>query len=178
MAVRDILLLGDERLYRVSEEVRRGEVDAIREVVQDLHDTMVAFQKRHGWGRAIAAPQIGVTKRVVCMNVDGPRSFLNPVLHDHSADKLTFWEDCMSFPELLVKLENPRSCRLTYRDLDWREHHVYLEGDMAELLQHEADHLDGILAVQRALDDRSIALRRARPAKDTRLTGIFRPLDP
>jgi peptide deformylase len=178
MAERDILLLGDERLCRVSEGVREGEVDAIREVVQDLHDTMLAFQKRHGWGRAIAAPQIGVEKRVVCMNVDRPLSLINPVLHGHSAEKMTFWEDCMSFPELLVQLENPRSCRLTYRDLEWREHHVYLEGDMAELLQHEVDHLDGILAVQRALDDRSIALRRARPPKDTRLTGVFRPLDP
>jgi peptide deformylase len=178
MAVREILVLGDERLYRVSEEVQEGEVDAIREVVQDLHDTMLAFQQRHGWGRGIAAPQIGVGKRIVCMNVDRPLSFLNPVLHDHSADKMTFWEDCMSFPELLVQLENPRSCRLTYRDLDWREHHVHLEGDMAELLQHEVDHLDGILAVQRALDGRSIALRRARPAKDKLLTGVFTPLDP
>lgn len=177
MAERDILLLGDERLYRPSSQVEEGEIDAIREVVQDLHDTMLAFQKRHGWGRAIAAPQIGVRKRIVCMNVDRPLSLVNPVLRDHSEEKAMFWEDCMSFPELLVQLENPYSCTLTYRDLEWREHHVYLEGDMAELLQHEVDHLDGILAVQRALDNRSIALRRARPAKKTRLTGVFRPLD-
>lgn len=177
MSAREILLLGDERLYRVSEEVREGEVHAIRDVVEDLHDTMAAFRRSHGWGRAIAAPQIGVSKRIVCMNVDTPLSLVNPVLYDHSAEKLTFWEDCMSFPELLVRLENPRSCRLIYRDLDWREHRVYLEGEMAELLQHEVDHLDGILAVQRVLDGRSIALRRARPAKSTRLSGIFRPLD-
>ena len=138
---------------------------------------MLAFQKRHGWGRAIAAPQIGVRKRIVCMHVDRPLSFINPVLSDHSEEKMRFWEDCMSFPELLVQLENPRSCTLTYRDLGWSEHRVYLEGDMAELLQHEVDHLDGVLAVQRALDDRSLALRRARPAKDSRLTGVFRPLE-
>ena len=178
MAVREILLLGDPRLYEVSEPVRREEVQDLRDVVRDLHDTMREFRARHGWGRAIAAPQIGVHKRIVCMCVDEPLTFLNPELTEHSAERATFWEDCMSFPELLVRLQNPRSCRLRYRDLDWIEREARLSDDYAELLQHEVDHLDGVLAVQRALDDRSIALRRARPEKDLALRGSFRELGP
>lgn len=176
MAVRTILLLGDPRLYEPSSPVREAELPELRGVVEDLHETMAAFWAEHGWGRAIAAPQIGVHKRIVCMNAGEARTFLNPTLDRHSDELLEHWEDCMSFPELLVRLENPRSCRLRYRDLDWREHEVELSDDYAELLQHEVDHLDGILAVQRALDPRSIALRRAMPAKATQLRGEFRVL--
>ena len=80
----------------------------------------------------------------------------------------------MSFPELLVQLSNPRSCRLRYRDEEWREYEVMLTGDFAELLQHEVDHLDGVLSVQRAIDDTSIVLRRAMPEKGLKLDGEFR----
>ena len=173
MAVRDILLLGDPRLYEPSEPVREDEIDAILPVIADLQDTMLAFQERHGWGRAIAAVQIGVHKRIVCMNDGRPLAFLNPVLDDQSKERLTYWEDCMSFPELLVQLSIPRRCRLTYRDTDWNEHQFVAEDDYAGLIQHEVDHLDGILSVQRVLDDRSIALRRSRPEKDLALRGVF-----
>ncbi|MCA9696841.1 MAG: peptide deformylase, partial [Myxococcales bacterium] len=101
---------------------------------------------------------------------------LNPVLDRHSDEMIEHWEDCMSFPELLVRLVNPRSCRLRYRDLDWREHEVELSEDYAELLQHEVDHLDGVLSVERAIDGRSIVLRRAMPAKGAELRGEFRVL--
>ena len=106
-------------------------------------------------GEPIAAPQIGVPKRIVCMNVDRPMTFINPVLDDHSEEQNEFWEDCMSFPELLVRLRNSASCRLTYYDTQWIQRRVRLTGDMAELLQHEVDHLDGILSVQRAIDGKS-----------------------
>ena len=174
MAVREILLLGDDRLYQVSEPVEQAEIESLRDAIGDLHDTMLDFQRRHGWGRAIAAPQIGVHKRIVAMHVDRPLTFLNPVLDRHSVETIEHWEDCMSFPELLVRLRNPRSCRLRYRDTDWIEHEVHLEEDYAELLQHEVDHLDGVLSVQRAIDERSIVLRRAKPAKEPHLRGAFR----
>jgi peptide deformylase len=176
MTVRPILLLGDPRLYEASTPVRRAELDALRPVIDDLHDTMAAFQAEHGWGRAIAAPQLGICRRIVCMNVEAPITMLNPVLDLFSDEQAEFWEDCMSFPELLVRLSNPRRCRLTYRDIEWGEHRVALSDDFAELLQHEVDHLDGVLAVQRAIDDRSIVLRRARPAKELALRGEFRRL--
>lgn len=174
MPVRPILLLGDARLYQPSTPVHEHEREAMRELATDLHDTMAAFQAEHGWGRAISAPQIGVHQRVVCMHVSEPLTMLNPVLDRHSDERLEHWEDCMSFPELLVRLHNPRSCRLRYRDLDWREHEVELTDDYAELLQHEVDHLDGVLSVERAIDARSIVLRRAMPAKPTQLRGEFR----
>ena len=176
MTVRPILLLGDARLYQTSLPVLEHEREAMRSLAQDMHDTMAAFQAEHGWGRAISAPQIGVHKRVVCMHVSEPLTMLNPVLDRHSDDVVEHWEDYMSFPELLVRLVNPRSCRLRYRDLDWREHEVELSEDYAELLQHEVDHLDGVLSVERAIDGRSIVLRRAMPAKATQLRGAFRAL--
>jgi len=176
MTVQTILLLGDPRLYRPSEPVAEHEVEQLMPAIADLHDTMQDFQQRHGWGRAIAAPQIGLHKRIVCMHVDEPLTFINPVLDQHSDERQEFWEDCMSFPELLVRLSNPSRCRLSYRDTDWQQHGVLLSEDYAELLQHEVDHLDGVLSVQRALDDQSIVLRRAMPEKDPELRGLFREL--
>jgi peptide deformylase len=179
MAIRPIVLLGDPRLYQPSPPVQREQVPELLAAIEDLHDTMRAFWAEHGWGRAISAPQIGVHARIVCMNdqVRPPTTFINPMLDLHSAELVEHWEDCMSFPELLVRLLNPRRCRLRYRDVDWREHTVELSDDYAELLQHEVDHLDGVLSISRAIDARSIALRRALPAKPTRLAGEFRELD-
>jgi peptide deformylase len=72
------------------------------------------------------------------------------------------WDDCMCFPDLLVRVLRHRRIRLTFRDLDWKGRSLDLEGDLAELLQHEYDHLDGILAVSRAIDGKSFALRSQR----------------
>jgi len=69
------------------------------------------------------------------------------------------WDDCMCFPDLLVRVKRHRSCRIRYRDLEWNEQTMNLTGDLSELLQHEYDHLDGVLAVNRAIDSRSFALR-------------------
>jgi len=72
---------------------------------------------------------------------------------------MTVWDDCMCFPDLLVRVERHRSCRITYRDREWKEHAMVLEGDLSELLQHECDHLDGILAVSQAVDKFAFALK-------------------
>lgn len=159
MAVRDILLLGNPALYQVCEPVSRDEVDGLRPVVADLHDTLMDFRSRYGAGRAVAAPQIGVMKRLVYMHIDQPVVFINPVLDELSPERMELWDDCMSFPDLLVRLERHRSCRITYRDLEWREHRELLRDDLSELLQHECDHLDGVLAVSRAMGPESFALR-------------------
>lgn len=177
MTVRDILLLGDPRLYERSTDVEEHELPTLANSLRDLHDTMRDFQARHGWGRAIAAPQIGVARRIVAMHVDRPLTFFNPVIDEPSEACTEHWEDCMSFPDLLVRLRNPSSCRLTYRDEAWNVRRVYLSEDYAELLQHEIDHLDGVLAVQRAIDEHSFALRSTRPEKDLTMRGEFRPLD-
>jgi peptide deformylase len=160
MAVREILLLGDPRLHQLCEPVRRDELRSLAGVVEDLHDTLFAFRARWNAGRAIAAPQIGVPKRLVYMHVGEPAIFINPVLEPIGAETFELWDDCMSFPELLVKVERHRRVRIGWRDLEWKEQSRELVGDLSELLQHECDHLDGILATSRAVDPRAFALRR------------------
>lgn len=159
MAVHEVLLLGHPQLYEVSKAVKVTELESLKPVVTDLHDTMVAFRQKWGAGRAIAAPQIGVMKRLVYMNLGEPVVFVNPHFENQSEHMLEVWDDCMSFPELLVKVRRHQSCRIVYRDLNWQRQSIELKGDLAELLQHEVDHLDGVLAVSRAVDQASFALR-------------------
>ncbi len=153
--VREILKLGDERLYQVSEPVAEEELPAMRLVAADLHDTLLDFRARWNCGRAIAAPQIGVRKRLLYLCIDEPVVFCNPTLEFPSQEKMTLLDDCMSFPGLLVRVERFRQCVIHYRDLEWKPCSMELSGDLSELLQHEYDHLDGILAVMRAVDERS-----------------------
>ncbi len=160
MAVKEILLLGNPKLYDVSAPVEPDELPLIKTVVQDLHDTMLAFREKYRAGRAIAAPQLGVMKRVIYMNIDAPVVLLNPVYEFKSDEMFELWDDCMCFPEMLVKVRRHRYITLSYYDLDWKKQTVSFSDDLSELLQHEYDHLDGILAVSRAIDGRSFALRR------------------
>jgi len=162
MAVKDILLLGDPRLHEVCAAYDLSDLAHVKNIVADLHDTMTAFRLRHGFGRAMAAPQIGELGRLVYMNIDSPVALINPVISQLSDEKMFLWDDCMSFPDLLVKVPRHRTCTITFRDLDWQEVTWRLEGGLSELLQHECDHLDGILATQRALDNRSFALGASR----------------
>jgi peptide deformylase len=159
MAVKDIVLLGNPELYRVSQPIRKHEVNGLSEVVKDLHDTLMDFKKRYGAGRAIAAPQIGVKKRLVYMVIDRPTLFINPVLEQRSREMIEVWDDCMCFPNLLVKVRRHKRCRIRWLNIDWKEEKRILEGSLSELLQHECDHLEGILAVSRAIDEKSFALR-------------------
>ncbi len=172
MAAREILLLGNPKLFEMCEPVQETEIGQINPIIKDLHDTLMAFRQKYRAGRAIAAPQIGALKRVVYMHIDKPVVFINPVLDLKSAEMMELWDDCMSFPELLVKVHRHQRCRITYRDENWKEQRMPLEGDLSELLQHEVDHLDGILAVQRAIDHRSFALRSQRQfLNEERKTG-------
>lgn len=157
-----ILLLGDPRLHEVSAPVEREELPQMREVVGELHDILTAFKARYGKFRAIAAPQIGVMKRLIYMNIDEPVVILNPLMTEQSEQMMELWDDCLCFPDLLVRVRRHASLRLTYRDLEWQEHSVVFEGDLSELMQHEYDHLDGILATQRAIDDTSFCWRRGK----------------
>jgi peptide deformylase len=91
------------------------------------------------------------------MHIDHPVVFINPVLYDFSDEMMEIWDDCMCFPNLLVHLKRHRRCRIRFYDENWTLQDWLLEDDMAELLQHECDHLDGILATQRALSP--VALR-------------------
>ncbi|KAA3620087.1 MAG: peptide deformylase [Calditrichaeota bacterium] len=157
MAVKEILLLGNPALYEVSEAVIQEECEFLKPVIADLHDTLIAFRKKYGVGRAIAAPQIGIRKRLIYMFIDAPVVFINPVITNKSQEMITVWDDCMSFPELLVKVQRHRSCRISFRDENWQHRTLDFSDDLSELVQHEYDHLDGVLAVSRAIDAESFS---------------------
>ncbi|MHA2021430.1 MAG: peptide deformylase [Candidatus Thorarchaeota archaeon] len=159
MTVQDILLLGNPRLYEVSEPVLKEDLSIVRSIIQDLHETMMEFRRKYGAGRAIAAPQIGVMKRVIYMHIDEPIAFINPILDNLSEEMIEVWDDCMCFPELLVKVRRHKNCTIQYRDMNWNQKAIGLEDSLSELIQHEYDHLDGVLAVSRAIDSKSFALR-------------------
>lgn len=157
--IKDILLLGNPKLYEVSEPVRQEELPKIEKIVADLHDTLLHFRESNGVGRAIAAPQIGVQKRLLYMHIDSPVIFINPTLRFPDNEMMEIMDDCMSFPHLYVKVPRHRRCIIAYKDMAWNDCEMWLEGDLAELLQHEYDHLDGILATMRALNAKSFFLK-------------------
>ncbi|MFL0197483.1 peptide deformylase [Clostridium sp. WILCCON 0269] len=161
MAVREILLLGNERLYEVCREISKHEIDKANQIVEDLHDTIMCFKEKYGFGRAIAAPQINEMYRVIYMNFDNDSIvFINPRIEFFDDEKFEMWDDCMSYPGLEVKLNRYKRCRVFYRDLNWKDCVIECQGDLAELLQHEYDHLDGVLAVQRAIDNKSFRINK------------------
>ena len=95
-------------------------------------------------------------KRIIYMHVDAPVVFLNPTLKNLSDEMIEIWDDCMCFPDLLVKLKR---CTVEYRDEAWNLKSMDLEDDLSELLQHEYEHLDGVLAVMRAIDGKSFSYK-------------------
>ena len=155
MAVKDILLLGDPRLYEVSAPVLKEELLELKPQIELMWESIIDIRNTYGFGRAIAAPQIGLQKRIIALNIDRPEIMINPVLTDLSDEMFELWDDCMSFPNLLVKVKRHKSLKVSYLDLNWDLHTQELDDEMAELIQHEYDHLDGILATQRAIDEKS-----------------------
>lgn len=161
MAIREILLLGNENLYRTSEEISKEEIDKAKQIVNDLKDTMMSFRKEYNFGRAIAAPQIDELSRIIYMNFDDREiALINPRLEFTDDEKFEMWDDCMSFPGLEVRLLRYKKCKVYYKDLQWKDCVYEPEGDLSELVQHEYDHLDGILAVQRAIDNKSYRINK------------------
>ncbi|MCI8493254.1 MULTISPECIES: peptide deformylase [Anaerotruncus] len=153
--VREILRLGNPALYEKSAPVTNDELERMRAVAVDLRDTLLDYRKRHQAGRAIAAPQIGVQKRMIYLQTDRTIVLINPALSFPDGEQMEVLDDCMSFPGLLVRVMRFKRCTVRFRDLEWNEQKLYFEGDLAELLQHEYDHLDGMLATMRAVDNRS-----------------------
>jgi len=151
--------LGNPKLYEISSPVEKRELSQLSPVIQDLHDTLLAFRNQFHAGRAIAAPQIGIHKRIVYMYINQPTVFINPVLKLIGDEEIEVMDDCMSFPNLLVKVRRHKKSRILYRDMKWNEQEMILEGDLSELLQHEYDHLDGILATMRAIDNHSFYMK-------------------
>lgn len=156
-----VLLMGDPRLRRISEEVEFPLTQEFRDESNTLHKTLSEFRKEKGFGRAIAAPQIGVNKRCIALNLEGDVfTVINPVISWTSEETFSLWDDCMSFPDLLVKVKRFVSVTLNFQDEEGQEHiWEHLDRSVSELMQHEIDHLDGVLAVDRALDRESLVYR-------------------
>ncbi len=158
-----VLPLGDPRLRVVSKLVRDFSDPAFQEENRRLKAALDAFRAEHGFGRGIAAPQIGIPKRFISVNLGrGTHSLVNPVITWRSEETLTLWDDCMCFPDLLVRVRRNASISITFQDergqpQTWDR----LEPAESELLQHELDHLDGVLATDLALDARSLIYRSA-----------------
>jgi peptide deformylase len=111
-------------------------------------------------GRALAAPQIGAPVRMVIVETGKQRwSMVNPEITDVGPDDFLVWDDCFSFPNLLVRVIRAYQVTVAYQDLKGKSHTMTVEGPMAELLQHELDHLDGILALDRAAGPDAFAFR-------------------
>ena len=155
----DLLLLGDPRLYEVCEPVLPHEQHLVAGWVADLHNVMQQVRSRYGFGRAIAAPQLGIMKRLIYMNIDKPVVFVNPTLTNLSDEQFELWDDCMSFPSLLVRVCRHKSLLVSYLDENFVPQQLHLTDALSELLQHEYDHLDGILCTMRAVDDKAFRYR-------------------
>ncbi len=158
MAVRRILQLGDPLLREKSEPA--SDPSSLVVVLTDLRDTLHDFQQAHGFGRGISAVQIGALQRVIYLEFYGiSYCLINPQYEHLSEDKFWLWDDCFSFPNLLVWLERSKTVRLQYQDENGSERKIEASGALSELIQHEMDHLDGILAIDRALDRNSFCTR-------------------
>jgi peptide deformylase len=158
MAAHRILQLGDPVLREISQPVETPH--AARPVLDDLRDTLHEFQRTHGFGRGISAIQIGVAQRVIYIEFEGvPYCLINPEYEWRSEEKFRLWDDCFSFPDLLVWLERSQTLRLRYTDEMGASQTVDASGALSELIQHEMDHLEGILAVDRAIGPNGLATR-------------------
>lgn len=157
----NILLLGDPRLYEVCDSIMESELSTVTEWVKDLDDAMKDVQRIYGFGRGIAAPQLGIMKRLVYINIDRPWIIINPEIINPSTDRFELWDDCMSFPNLLVKVSRHQSLTLKWKDENWVDNEQPVEGALSELIQHEVDHLDGMLCTMRAIDDQSFKWKGA-----------------
>jgi peptide deformylase len=147
MAVRPILVLPDVRLRLVSEPVKSfdGEIQGL---VDDMFETMYEAP-----GIGLAAIQLGVPKRIITADLakkDEPRApqvFINPEIVSRSEELSTYEEGCLSIPEIHEDVERPAQVRVRYLDRDGTPHEVDADGLLATCLQHEIDHLNGVLFI-------------------------------
>lgn len=155
----DILQLGHPLLYEVCEPVLETELPFVKGWIEDLHNVMQEIRLKYNFGRAIAAPQLGIMKRLIYMNIDKPVVFINPEFTDLSEEMFEMWDDCMSFPNLLVKVKRHKYLTINYLDENWQPQQWKMQDDLSELLQHEYDHLNGVLCTMRAIDEKSFQWR-------------------
>jgi len=159
VAVVDVLQLGNPTLRERSKPVEDPASEEIGKLRDDLADTLTFWRETTGYGRGIAAPQIGVLKRVVFINIDKPWLLVNPEIVEMSDEKMIIYDSCLSYLSIFFKVSRSRRIKVSYQEQDGTKKVIEAEGDLSELLQHEIDHLDGILAIDRVIDIKSICTR-------------------
>src|SRR5690348_4754627 len=172
MSIRPILIAPDPRLKAVSDSVPRVD-DEIRKMVDDMLESMYAAD-----GIGLAAIQIGAPKRIIVMDLDqkegrkNPRVFINPKILWASEELATFEEGCLSVPEIWEDVERPARIRAEFLARDGTRQEMEADGLLATCLQHEMDHLEGVLFIDHLSKlKRSIALRKLQKAKRLKETG-------
>lgn len=147
MSTREIIILPDNRLKLVSAPVAEMSRD-VRRLVEDMFDTMYEAP-----GIGLAAIQIAVPTRVVTVDISreneprNPLAFINPRITWASEDLSVYQEGCLSIPEYYEEVERPARVRVAYRDLDFVEREMECDGLLATCIQHEIDHLNGVLFI-------------------------------
>ncbi len=150
MALREVLKFPDKRLHEVSRPIAEV-TDEIRALAEDLLEVMYDEP-----GIGLAAPQVGETLRLIVVDTQwtqegterSPLVLVNPEIHEPDG-KIVWTEGCLSVPEFEAEVERAERVRLSARDLDWNEIDIAAEGLQAVCFQHEIDHLDGVLFIDR-----------------------------
>lgn len=147
MTIRSLVILPDSQLRLLSKPVASVDKE-VRKLVDDMFQTMYDAP-----GIGLAAIQVGVPLRVVTMDVSKrddkqePMALLNPEIVWRSEEKREMEEGCLSIPEYYETVERPDRVRLKYRDIDFKEHEIEADGVLATCIQHEVDHLNGVLFI-------------------------------
>jgi len=163
MPLRPILQLGDPLLREKSVPVADPVPREIHDLVQDLADTLAHWRSTTGYGRGIAAPQLGALQRVIFLRLPGadPWPLINPEIIESSDETIVVWDACLSFLSIFMQVERHRQVTIRYQNLNGEtlEFEAGDDRNLSELLQHEIDHLDGILAIDRVVDIKTICTR-------------------
>jgi peptide deformylase len=147
MSVKPILTEPNKLLRQISEPVE-SVGDEERRLMDDMLETMYAAP-----GIGLAAIQIGIPKRIIVMDISRdenkkePRYFVNPVIKNKNNDKSKYEEGCLSVPDQFAEIERPNSCEVEYLDYNGKKQLLKADGLLATCIQHEMDHLEGILFI-------------------------------
>ncbi|MBM3292856.1 peptide deformylase [Candidatus Bathyarchaeota archaeon] len=171
MVIKEILLLGDSRLRNKSDSVQ--DFSKIDKILIDLKDTLTQQQKIYGMGRGISAPQLGYNLKIVYIQMPD-RSFylINPVIKWSSDETFDVWDSCFSLEvAFFVKIKRSKTIRVKYYDETGKENLVEFSDGMSELLQHEIDHLEGIICSDHLKNSKDIIMR-SEWVKNYKQTGL------
>ena len=147
MSVKKILIEPNKLLRQVSTNVKKVG-DEERTLMDDMLDTMYDAP-----GIGLAAIQIGVPKRIIVMDIGRdenkkePRYFVNPVIKNKNEEKIKYEEGCLSVPDQFAEIERPNTCEVEYLDYKGKKQILKADGLLATCIQHEMDHLEGILFI-------------------------------